>query len=102
MPHSLILPDHRFVGLAVFVGARCVSSRVKEEFSLVEIFPVACYDRQFGQRHLCNLVARNSHELIIAIAYFTAHTIGISYRDVEKIPFASGLVMGCGGLNHVA
>ena len=102
MPYSLILLNHRFVSLAIFVGAGCVAALVEEIFGLVEIFLVACHEVELGKSHLCNLMARNAGNLVRTIANLAANTVGIFDCDVEEISLSCGLIVCYRAFHHVA
>lgn len=91
MPHRFVLLHNGLVRLAVSIFARGVAALVEKELGLVKIFLIARGKIELGKRHLGYLVPRHERSLPFAVAYGTAHTVGIAYGDIEEIAFARGL-----------
>ena len=102
VPHSLILLNHRFMCLAVFVRTAGISTLVEEELGLVEVFLVSGDQIKFGKCHFCNLMSGNADLLSLACTDFTAYAVGISDGDIEEVLLSGGLVVSDGAFHHVS
>ncbi len=102
MTYSLVLLQNRLVALRIFLFDGSLSTIVEEEFSLFEIFLVACSEIELAERHLCNLMSRNHTSLSWIRTYLANHAVGIADSDVEELAAACSLPVSHGTLNHVS
>ena len=101
MTYSLVLLQNRFVALRVFLFDGCLSTIVKEELSLVEIFLVACSEIEFAESHFGNLMSRYHASLSWVRTYLANHAVGITNGNVKELAAAGGLPMSHGTFYHV-
>ena len=79
-----------------------LSTIVEQELCLVEVLLFAGGQIEFGERHLCNLMAGHHTGLTWIRSNLAADTIGIAAGDVEELRRTCGLPVGNGSFHHVA
>ena len=75
-----------------------MAALVEEELRLVQVLAVARHDIEFGQGHFGYLMAGHTYQLPLLRTDFTAHAVGITDGNIQKVPFSRGLVMRDGTL----
>ena len=101
MADGLILFNDWFVSLRVLMHNSGLATIVEEELGLVEVFLVTCYQIEFGQCHLSNLMAGHHTGLTWIWAYLATYTVGIADGDIEELATTCSLIVGYGAFYHM-
>ena len=102
MSPCLVLLQDGLVALAIDVMDGGRAAGIEEILRLVEIFLFPRQGIETRQCHLGNLVSRHYLVLTGVGTHFPDHAVGIPLGDVKELGAARSLVMGAGGIHHVA
>ena len=79
-----------------------MAALVEEELRLVQVLAVARHDIEFGQGHFGYLMAGHTYQLPLLRTDFTAHAVGITDGNIQKVPFSRSLIMCNRTFYHVS